>query len=139
MFGREQLELGCVPVVVPARCTEINVVARSLTRERVGVGGNARGARAVARRREYIDAERDLIGQQRPKHVYIRPDRIRRLVARSEEAQPAGTRDGRRKCRRRRPTGHRCLNDRISECLKREPGHGKKCEPLAAYVWVPVR
>jgi hypothetical protein len=57
VFGREKLELVGVPVVVPAWCTQLNVVPRSLARERVGVGGNVRGAGAVPRRREYVDAE----------------------------------------------------------------------------------
>jgi hypothetical protein len=112
-----ELELRGEVVVVEARLAELDAVRARLGLESARVGGHALPVDRGLLEQEQVDAE-GLSGQlARPGDV--RPDGIRALVARREEAESARSRDGGRQLGRRRPACERRLDDRTRERGKR--------------------
>ena len=109
--GERDREFRVEGVVVESRLTELDAPTLRLGLQLVGVGSDrARVDRNVAQD-EQVDAER-LVGQ-RPRPLELFGKRGRRQIARTEERQTAGVRDGRRELGRRRAARERREHDRL--------------------------
>jgi DNA-binding transcriptional ArsR family regulator len=112
-LAREELELRFPAVVVPARLAELHAVPLRLAGERGCVGLDRGLVHREPCRDEDVDPERPR--GRRPNLGQLALELRDRLVTGGEESETASLGDSRRERRRRRPSAHRCADDRDLE------------------------